>query len=97
MAEPTPTPEPKLTPYQEGYERGRSEAAGAGNPEVPDGYRRGRIYGAAFVHLPATVCESCGAVVGDAALHDAWHLSLAATARTAYMADVMTNVIGPKP
>lgn len=80
----------KLTPYQEGYAR----ASRDGNPEIPDGYSRGSIHGKAFVHMPATVCDTCGAVVGDAALHDAFHAALAATATTAERASVWTNVIG---
>ena len=79
------------------YQAGMAAASSAGNPEIPDGYKRGRIYGAAFVHLPAVVCEHCGAVVGDTKIHDAWHANLGRSARAAYRADAMTSVIGPKP
>lgn len=81
-----------LTPFQEGMEQVRSELW----PKQPDGYRRGFIAGTGHVNVPSTVCERCGAVVGDVALHDDWHAAQGAVAANAYRADVMTNVIGPK-
>ena len=42
----------------------------------------------------STSCPVCGVVVADAALHAQWHVGLAATARQAHHADVMTRPIG---